>query len=266
MAGRWLDATPSKTLDKHMSSAELSTTTAMHLGVDVLEGGGPCGFCGAVMDTKGIHPCSCMAGGDTTMRHNEVRNIVYRYGRRACLNAELEKAGVLDEPGVFVSLSRPADVMVDDFRVGERSTDRVALDIKVINALGAGHFNETLRGPLVAAAAYREQAIAHGDTGARCAARGIKYEPLVFTTQGGCEAHAEAILAQIAEAAAKIEGRPSAAIKAEMMQTISMSIARSVAKAVIRRKKRRWTLLSSHTGRLIAEMGALHELEEEEME
>jgi hypothetical protein len=173
MAGRWLEATPSKTLDKHMTSAELSITTAMHLGVDVLEGTDSCGFCGAAMDSKGIHPSSCMAGGDTTMRHNDVRNIIYRYARRGCLNAELEKAGVLDEPGVFVSLSRPADVMVDELVAGARGAERVALDIKVINALGAGHYTETLEGPLVAATAYRTKAIERLNTGARCAARGV---------------------------------------------------------------------------------------------
>ena len=67
----------------------------------------------------------------------------------------------------------------------------------------------------------------------------IAPSPLVFSTQGGCETHAEAIITQIANAVAKIEGRASAMLKAEMLQNISMSIARSVAKAVMRRKKRR---------------------------
>ncbi len=48
--------------------------------------------------------------------------------------------------------------MVDGLNAAEWGTDRVALDIRVINALGAGHLNETLGGPLVAAAAYREHA------------------------------------------------------------------------------------------------------------
>jgi hypothetical protein len=264
MATRWLEATPSRTLDKHLSSAELSLTTAVQLGVDVMEGGASCGFCGTIMDSKGIHPCSCMAGGDVTMRHNDVRNIVYRYSQRAGLNAELEKAGILDEPGVFVSLQRPADVLVDGLGVGARPVERVALDIKVINALGAGHYNETLGGPLVAAEAYRTRALAHLDTAARYAARGIRYEPLVFTTQGGCEKHAEAALSSIAEAIAKIEQKTSASVKAEIMQTISMSLARSVAKAILRRKKRRWRPFSDVTSRVAAELATLQEEGEDE--
>ena len=152
------------------------------------------------------------------------------------LHPELEKAGVLDEPGVLIDLRRPADVMIDGTRSGERGAARVALDIKIINALGANHFDETLGGPLVAAAAYREHAITHQDTGAQCAARGVRYEPLVFTTQGGCETHAEAIISQIAGAIAKTEERDAGIIKAEMLEAISMSIMRSVARAVLRRR------------------------------
>ena len=63
MAGRWMAATPSKTLDKHLSSYELSTAAALQLGVDVSEGGGSCRLCGMVMDSKGLHPSSCMSGG-----------------------------------------------------------------------------------------------------------------------------------------------------------------------------------------------------------
>ena len=264
MVGRWLEATPSRTLDKHMSGAELSITTALQLGVDVMEGGGSCGFCGATVDSKGVHSGSCTAGGDVTMRHNEVRNIVFRYNRRGCLNAELEKAGILDDPGVLLSLRRPADVLVDDVSGQRRGAERVALDIKIINAMGANHFDETLGGPLVAAAAYRDRAMSHLDTSAKCAAKGIRYEPLVFTTQGGCETHAEAIISQIAGEVAKLEHKAAALVKAEMLQAISMSIARSVAKAVIRRKKRRWVQLCTVTGRLAGEMAALQDLDDDE--
>ena len=97
--------------------------------------------------------------------------------------------------------------MVDEFAVGARSAERIALDIKIVNALGANHFMETLEGPLVAATNYRTKSIEHLDTGTRCSARGIRYEPLVFTSQGGCEKRAEAILTQISEAVAKTKGR-----------------------------------------------------------
>ena len=239
MCGRWLAAPPSKTLDMHMSGAELTVTSSLHLGVDVLKGNELCKFCGEVLDAKGIHPVSCMSGGDVLLRHNRVRNIIFRYACRGQLNAELEKAGILNEEGVFVDLSRPADVMVDGLGSASRSVERLALDIKVINSLGVGHYADTLEGPLVAAGKYRDAASARDNVRAKCAEKGVRYEPLVFTAQGGCEKHAEAIISQIADNVAQAECRDKGKVKAEMLETISMSIARSVAKAVIRRQPKR---------------------------
>ena len=111
MVGRWLSATPSTS--SHYSSGELSIVCAMHLGQDVMQGGASCRFCNAVLDTKGIHAASCMAGGDVNLRHNSVRDIIYRFCCRAVLHAEVEKGGLLDEPGIFLDLARPADVLID---------------------------------------------------------------------------------------------------------------------------------------------------------
>ena len=236
MVGRWRAAIPSKTLDMHMLNAELAVTAGLHLGVDVMKGGHLCKFCGEVVDSRGIHCLSCMSGGDVTLRHHRVRNIVYRFACRGQLNAELEKAGVLDEDGVFVDLCRPADVMVEGLESAGRGVERLALDIKVINALGAGHFADALDGPLVAAQKYRDSACSRNNVHARCAEKGVRYEPLVFTAQGGCEKRAEAILSQIADSVAKAECRDVGKVKAELLETISMSIAKSAAKAIARRR------------------------------
>ena len=178
------------------------------------------------------------------LRHNAVRDIVFEFARRGQLQPVLEKAGNLDEPGVLVSLRRPADVLVDSLSSGARqqqqqrpqeAPNQVALDIKVINALGQGHYEKTLNGPHAAAVAYRQHQQQHQNTGAQCAAVGICYEPLVFTAQGACEPHAEAILNQIVQAVADTEAAPKAHVKSELMEKISLSIARSVARAVARR-------------------------------
>jgi hypothetical protein len=257
MAGRWLAATPSKMIDMHMSGAEVAIASSLHLGVDVMRGGEPCRFCGTVLDSKGVHPASCMAGGDVTLRHNRVRNIMFRFSSRGQLNAELETAGVLDEQGVFVDLCRPADVMIDALDATSSGVERVALDIKVINALGPGHYQESLDGPLVAAENYREAACSRGNVRARCAAKGVRYEPLVFTTQGGCEKHAEAIISQIADKVAQSECRDAGKVKAEMLQTICMSIMKSVAKSIVRRRPRVHTYNGAAADALLSEIACL---------
>ena len=59
-----------------------------------------------------------------------------------------------------------------------------------------------------------------------CAARGINYEPVVFTVQGGMERHTEALLASIAKAVSREEGTCLAEAKSEIIQAITLSLAR----------------------------------------
>ena len=178
------------------------------------------------MDTKGVHCLSCMGGGDAGLRHNEVRDILYIFAERGRLRPALEKVGLLDEPGVYVDLRRPADVLVNgltrsaanDAAPGvDGRSQRVALEVKVINALGADHFDRCLESSQAPLSAYRQNRLEHMDTAALCAARGIRYEPLVFSAQGGCESHAEGVLHQLAHAVADAEGINAAAAKADLM-------------------------------------------------
>ena len=231
-AGRWHAVVPSRTLDKHLTSSQLRTLLAMQLGVDVHEGNLLCRCCGSALGTKGIHDISCTCGGDFIERHNKVRDLIYAYALRGMLHPLLERAGLLDDPNIMVDLRRPADVLIQE---GAGEITRSALDVKIINALGPDHFTATLSGSLTAAEAYREQAMAHQNTADLCAAQGIAYEPLVFTCQGGCERHAEAILTRMAGCIAKCEGGDAARIKAEMMEDISYCIGRSVAQSVLKR-------------------------------
>ena len=131
--------------------------------------------------------------------------------------------------------------------------------MKVINALGSGHYQDTLEGPLVAAEKYRETACSRGDVRARCAAKGVRYEPLVFTTQGGCEKRAEAIISQIADKVSQVESRDAGKVKAEFLEAICMSIAKSVAKAVMRRRLRASAQTHARTDGLLEEWALLEE-------
>ena len=54
-----------------------------------------------------------------------------------------------------------------------------------------------MHGPLKAAETYRIQQLDHLDTARLCVDKGIHYSLLVFTTQGGIERHAEAVLSQM---------------------------------------------------------------------
>ena len=74
----------------------------------------------------------------------------------------------------------------------------------------------------------------------------------MFTTQGGIERHAEAVLSQLAEAVAKEESDDLAVVKAELLERISLCIARSVARSALKRSPE--TGRPSYTARIVNEM------------
>ena len=161
-AGIWTNATPSQTLDKYLTSSDLLITVSLQLGVDVYDEVGVCRFCGMALDKGGLHAMSCMAGGDAVCRHNLIRDIFFHFCLRARLNPQLEKAGLLEDESIMVNLRRPADVLaVMGQRSGSTRAERTAIDVKVINALGQGHVDDTARGGLAAADAYREEQLQH---------------------------------------------------------------------------------------------------------
>ena len=129
---------------------------------------------------------SCTSGGDVTHRHNAVRDLVYELSRR-------ERAGCLTDPAVVVELRRPADVLAKmarrsavDAGANGAPAERVALDIKVINAIGRDHDGTGSRpDPQRAMSKYAAKAMAHHRTAEICAANNLRYAPLVFTAQGG---------------------------------------------------------------------------------
>ena len=149
----WLQAPP-PTGGTLFSEQQFGVTVAMRLGATV-DGTRPkpCRFCGAARDAKGCHDMSCTYGGDTTLRHNDVRDIIFRLAKKARTNPELERAGLLNEPGLCLELRRPADVLVRLARTEEGDphtgggtagpVEAVAVDVKVINHCGREHSHTT---------------------------------------------------------------------------------------------------------------------------
>ena len=102
--------------------------------------------------------------------------------------------------------------------------------------MGHGHFEESLVCGRSASEAQRVDHLELLDIQSLCAARGISYEPTVFTAQGGIERHSEALLSRIAGAVSKEEGSSLAEAKSEIIQATSLTLALSAGKAVIRRR------------------------------
>ena len=118
------------------------------LGVDVLDSGRPCCFCGQHLDAQGSHCLYCMAGGDATTQHNAVPDVCFDFCERAVLRPISEAPNILQDIFTRDVRCRPADVLCVPAlalaRVlpkGARAfrTGPICLDIAVINALGQDH-------------------------------------------------------------------------------------------------------------------------------
>ena len=149
-----------------------------------MEGGQPCGFCGLVLDSKGLHCWSCMAGGDATSVHNRIRDIFHDYCDRAALRPRSEAPGVLADILGRQDRRRPTDVLLLPALTlslglpdGARAVraEPVCFDFAIINALGPGHFSETDAGSANASEAYDQQKRISQQTERLCMEAGYRF-------------------------------------------------------------------------------------------
>ena len=231
-----------------LKHGEFSTLVSIRLGVDVMEGGQPCGFCGLILDSKGLHCWSCMAGGDATAVHNGIRDIFYDYCDRAALRPSSEAPGVLADILGRQDRRRPADVLcLSALTLARRLPDGsravriepVCFDFAVINALGQGHRSEMAAGSGSAAEAYDQQKRTHLQTERLCAEAGYRFWPVVFETQGGISKAATEAIQAISEALAEREHREPALVRREFKARIAVLMARSAVRSIRKRERPR---------------------------
>ena len=185
-----------------------------------------------------------MSGGDTTLLHNHVRDIVHDYCKRGCLRPEAEAPELLRGISAPDGRRRPADVLICSAAIlarrlpdGARVVGRkVALDFAVIKALGRGHWNGTFQRPGSAEEAYAVRRCRHQDTETKFRQAGLEFQPMVMSSQGGMTPAMGAVLHGIADAVATIEGADPDVIRQDMFQGLAIAVARANARAATRRR------------------------------
>lgn len=125
-----------------------------------------------------------MAGGDAVaFLRNAVRDLLVDFCARAHLRPQPEA------PGLLAGQRCPADILVRGatglipaLPDGSRplGLGALALDVAIINALGATHWDDTLRGPACAVFSYARSKREHQQTASLCRQAGILYQPLVW--------------------------------------------------------------------------------------
>ena len=109
-SGHEVSLVPSKTLHTYLTPSEFVNTVSRRLGVDVMDSGMPCCFCGHHLDAQGSHCLSCMAGGDATTLHNGVRDVYFDFCERAGLRPISEAPNILLDVFTLGGRCRPADI------------------------------------------------------------------------------------------------------------------------------------------------------------
>jgi hypothetical protein len=137
-ANSWITALPSVTdgCDTVLSPKIFTTAVARLLGLPVFSQSIPCPRCTQTMDTWGDHAFCCKKTQDTIVRHNRLRNWVYKLGQVAQMNPDMEKLGILGPTDS--SKRRPGDVSFPNWR----SSRGLAIDVAVICPLVTSHLNE----------------------------------------------------------------------------------------------------------------------------
>ena len=175
------------------------------------------------------------AGGERVLRHNALRNAVFRWADRAGLNPELEKPGLLlpQRPGdAHVGRRRPADVFLPAL-AGVPS----ALDLAITAPQRMDHLLAVgVHGAGSAAAAYADTKATHMGTARECAAQGVRYVPLVAEATGTWDPAAAKVLKDIARAVAAREGGDSRELHGELLQELSVLVRSHRARAVLRHR------------------------------
>ena len=176
----------------------------------------------------------CVAGGERVLKHNALRNAVFRWSDKAGLNPELEKPGLLlpQRPGdSHLGRRRPADVYLPTL-AGVSS----ALDLAITAPQRMEHLTEAARRATSAAESYAATKASHLGTAPECQSQGMAYVPLVVESTGAWAPQAAAVLKRIARAAAARSGEEPARVHALLMQEMCIIVRGYRARAVLRRR------------------------------
>jgi hypothetical protein len=208
------------------------------LGCELDEADAYCPFCSEISDAYGCHAQSCMAGGDATLRHNEGRNMIYRHCIKAGLAPRLEVRGLLwNGHSTGVDDHRPADVLVSgEFAaISARPHARAALDFGITNALSPANFMQTAEDPASAPRAYADLKRVRDAKAALCDAAGIRYMPIVLSSQGGMEKESAKALQQLHRLVASAQSVPVGDVRRRFEIDMSIILLRANYRAFVRR-------------------------------
>ena len=176
----------------------------------------------------------CSAGGERTVRHNALRNLLFQKFSVAGFRPELDKPGLLlpaNPDDALQNERRPADIHVPSWGDGLP----VAFDFAVTAPQRQESIRQASTEALAAAHLYEARKCAHLGTQRLCSELGITFYPLVVETTGAWSENATVALKSLSRALSLRSGRRWSEEYSAILQGASVCIRRQNARAVMRR-------------------------------
>ena len=248
-AGRWLFAVPAKDSDDKVEPTLFVTMLQRRLRMQIFDSPHYCPFCDDVVDIYGDHCLVCSGGGDRTKRHNLLRNQAHKHCLACGLSSELERPGLLRPRPLIGGLAedgskpdgphqearRPADVYIPRWRRGIPA----CLDFAVTSGLRPDRVRDSARDHTSATLQYEGFKCDHLETATLCRAEGMQFIPMVIEAcGGGWGAEAAKTWAELAKQSALASGEHRSTCAAQILGSLSVTLHKENARAVIRRAPR----------------------------
>jgi hypothetical protein len=137
-ANSWVVALPSWSdgLETIMKPKIFLTAIRRLLSLPVFSTTYTCPFCMQIADSYGDHATCCSRGGSLIVRHNKIRNFLFKIGQDGLLDPVMEKLGLL---GSTYHLRRPGDVTCRQWRDGMG----LAIDVGICCPLAKSRLRES---------------------------------------------------------------------------------------------------------------------------
>ena len=242
-AGAWLSARPAEALGLWLEPHSFRTLLRLRLRLPVATTEGYCPLCDGVADRFGDHALVCPCGGDRVKRHNRLRSTLAARAEAAGLSPEVEKPGLLParptelgfcEAGTSATAQarRPADVYIPQW--GLRGP--AAFDLAVTSGLRGDVLAASAADGSRASAAYEARKRSHQHTEAQCDAQGLQFVPLVAEACGGGWGKTAMITWRtLGSLISARTGESTSIVIEQLLQSLSVSLQRENARAVLRR-------------------------------
>ena len=221
-SGDFLLALPNPAFGLKMIPFEFSKAIRLRLGLSVFAQSKTCPKCKTcVLDVFGQHAQNCKYGGAPTLRHNKIRDLIFRKCQASLLAPRKEVRDLLDNTN-----EKPADVYIPSWL-----EDRpAAIDVTITNPLNMDIVGRSANQAGAAAAVRRAQKIAKYQEA--CAIKNITFIPFAMETFGGLADDAHKIIEKISSAFALHNGIDFLVAKKNFYDRLSVLIQKQNASTV----------------------------------